>query len=357
MLKGNKGDWSEVYSFLRLLVDGTIDSANEDLTPIEGQSYRVLEIFREGIRFVRQDEFVELYRNSVQIGTCGYELLREKLSFFWAELVDGVGKSFECPTGEMLLAYLSQKNLKAANDSKADLIVKLVDRRTYALPSLGFSIKSYVGNASTLFNGSHATKFIYEINGLNDSELPNLLEIANQPEQVKEFLVSNSDRIELTFSDMMDDCCKKNFNLVDTFFPFIFADAIKLHYYGKANKLSAICAALAEADPLHLDCAHFYEKKFKDFLVAVALGMEPKTIWDGEEQANGGYIVVKRDGSIVCYHIYDRKSFRDYLFMHTKIDTVSGAKFLNAGETDIDGVIYEKDGRYLINLNRQIRFC
>lgn len=357
MLKGNKGDWSEVYAFLYLLINGVVDSADDELVPVKGQNYTVLEIFREGVRFVRRDSHIELYRESVKIGTCDYGILKDKVSQFWNELIEGVGKTFECPTGEELLTYLSQKSLKASNDSKADLIVKLVDQRTYALPALGFSIKSYVGNASTLFNGSHATKFIYEINGIDNSDREHLKTMADKPDEVKHFLQTHSNRVELTFSDMMDDCCKNNFSLVDTFFPFIFSDAVKLHYFGLSNKLSDICSLLEQNDPLHLGCPFFYEKKFKDFLVAVALGMEPKTPWDGEEQANGGYIVVKRDGSIVCYHIYDRKSFRNYLFKHTKMDTVSGSKFLNAGETNTDGTVYEKDGRFLINLNRQIRFC
>ena len=357
MLKGSKGDWSEVYAFLKLLLYGELSRADADLLPISGQTFEVAEIVREGVRFVREETEIALFRGSVRIGSCSYEHIRFYLDLFWQELINGVGKTFECPTGDRALSYLAQTSLKASNDSKADIQVKMVDKTTQALQSLSFSIKSYVGNASTLFNGSHATKFIFEVTGLEETDLATLNSIYTDPEAVKAFLVENAPRIELSFFDMMDDCCRKNFGLIDTYFPFIFADAIKYHYLGKSNKFDEICNFLSSEDPLHIDNPAFYEKKFKDFLVAVALGMEPKTPWNGDEQANGGYIVVKRNGDIVCYNIIERDSFKAYLFKHCKLDTPSGTKFLNQGEEYPDGTIYKNDGRYLINLNRQVRFC
>ena len=94
-----------------------------------------------------------------------------------------------------------------------------------------------------------------------------------------------------------------------------------------------------------------------DFLVSVALGMEPAKPWNTIEEANGGYIVVKKDGDVACYNVYDRAEFRGYLLKHCKFDTPSSTKFLNAGETTPDGIIYIENGKAYINLNRQIRFC
>lgn len=45
--------------------------------------------------------------------------------------------------------------------------------------------------------------------------------------------------------------------------------------------------------------------------------MTPERHWEGEEDANGGYIVVKQDGSVVCYHIYNRTDFEQYLYDYT----------------------------------------
>lgn len=40
----------------------------------------------------------------------------------------------------------------------------------------------------------------------------------------------------------------------------------------------------------------------KVLLIDVALGMTPAKEWNGRYDANGGYIVIRKDGEIVCYH-------------------------------------------------------
>ena len=58
----------------------------------------------------------------------------------------------------------------------------------------------------------------------------------------------------------------------------------------------------------------FYVHKFKQLLIAFALGMTPSEQWKGRYDANGGYIVVREDGEVVCYHFYERNELEDYLF-------------------------------------------
>ena len=65
--------------------------------------------------------------------------------------------------------------------------------------------------------------------------------------------------------------------------------------------------------------------------------------------ADGGYIIVKKDGDVVAYHIYNRNSFEDYLLDNTCFERASTQKHDYAH-------IYENDGKMYINLNAQIRF-
>lgn len=44
-----------------------------------------------------------------------------------------------------------------------------------------------------------------------------------------------------------------------------------------------------------------YAYKIKQFLLAFALGMTVSSPWDGCFNANGGYIVVKKDGDVIGY--------------------------------------------------------
>ena len=50
MLKGNKGEWSEVYVLLRLLADGKIYAADSELNKIEDVYFPIIKIIREEIR-------------------------------------------------------------------------------------------------------------------------------------------------------------------------------------------------------------------------------------------------------------------------------------------------------------------
>ena len=56
-------------------------------------------------------------------------------------------------------------------------------------------------------------------------------------------------------------------------------------------------------------------------MTIIALGMMPASQWKGKYEATGGYIIVKEDGDILCYHIYNRNEFREYLYNNTKFDT------------------------------------
>ena len=46
-LTGNKGEWSEIYVLLRLLADGRIYAADENLQRLENVYFPILKIIRE----------------------------------------------------------------------------------------------------------------------------------------------------------------------------------------------------------------------------------------------------------------------------------------------------------------------
>jgi len=77
--------------------------------------------------------------------------------------------------------------------------------------------------------------------------------------------------------------------------------------------------------------------------------MMPSKVWSGEYDATGGYLVIKEDGDILCYHIYNKNEFEDYLYNNTKLETASSSRHKF-------GTIYETNGKLYFNLNLQIRF-
>lgn len=78
--------------------------------------------------------------------------------------------------------------------------------------------------------------------------------------------------------------------------------------------------------------------QLKKLLVEIALGLMPATPWEGCYEVNGGYLVVRRDGEVLCYHFYDRNRFEDFLFYNTQFDTPSASRW-NFGELSEDGVL------------------
>lgn len=77
--------------------------------------------------------------------------------------------------------------------------------------------------------------------------------------------------------------------------------------------------------------------------------MMPSKKWNGKYDANGGYLVVKKDGEILCYHFYDKNRFEDFLFKNA---------YLERGKTRRHGYAFlyrGDDGNVYFKLNLQIR--
>ena len=77
--------------------------------------------------------------------------------------------------------------------------------------------------------------------------------------------------------------------------------------------------------------------------------MTPASIWDGTYQATGGYIIVRKDGEVLCYHIYNHNEFQEYLYNNTRFETAISSRYEF-------GNIYTQNGKNYIKLNLQIRF-
>ena len=50
MIKGNKGEWSELYVLLRLLAYGRIYAADDQVKKIENVYFPILKIMREEVK-------------------------------------------------------------------------------------------------------------------------------------------------------------------------------------------------------------------------------------------------------------------------------------------------------------------
>ena len=78
--------------------------------------------------------------------------------------------------------------------------------------------------------------------------------------------------------------------------------------------------------------------------------LKPSKEWKGRYDANGGYLVVRKDGEIVCYHFYNRNDIEDYLYHNTRFERGSRTRH------NFGSLFREEDGDVYIRLNLQIRF-
>lgn len=143
-----------------------------------------------------------------------------------------------------------------------------------------------------------------------------------------------------------------NLTLIDSLLPDILAELVYRFFSSNDTKCIDLVNHLSNENPLCFNTQSnhpFYSYKMKRFLTDIALGMMPSRVWRGEFDATGGYLVVKDDGDILCYHIYNQNEFEDYLLNNTKLETASSTRH------DF-GTIYSENRVLYFKLNLQIRF-
>ena len=111
----------------------------------------------------------------------------------------------------------------------------------------------------------------------------------------------------LEFVDVCNPNFKENLEMIDSHMPLIIAEMIKGYYLGFGKNISQLTEYIKLINPLKKSkSSHFYEHKIQELLRAIAFGMQPAKLWTGNYEAHGGYIIVKENGELACYHTYDR---------------------------------------------------
>lgn len=356
MISGNKGEWSEIYALFKLLGDKQLFAGDADLNKVEELFYPIIKIIRNesggNFEYALNDDLV------IILG--GKEELRIPVSTFIdqsAILLAKIKKStgaFSIPETEEFMTAINCHTLKAKSTSKTDIRIVIHDQRINQTAELGFSIKSQLGGEATLLNAGKTTNFIYKLDNFNPTveEVSEINEIDTRSKIKDRIAAINEKGGSLTFTTLEQNIFKNNLVLIDSLLPNILAEIIKTFFTSNLSTIEDLTANINQINPLNYDTqfAHtFYDYKIKRFLTDVALGMTPSKVWTGIYDATGGYLIIKENGDILCYHIYNRNQFEDYLFANTKLETASSTRHEF-------GKIYDANGQLFFKLNLQIRF-
>lgn len=383
MLQGNKGDWSELYVFAKLLADGKLFQSDIHLLKDENNFYEVVKAYREGansnLEFDRKEN-IFLYEVSKDhkdlVGNFTLDYLKESATILFNGIINGKGKSFEIPEAEDFLVSAKIQKLTAKVTSKSDIRLRIYDHRLAKETDLGFSIKSLLGGDSTLFNTGVGNNFVYSIQSPKKFAIDEFNKATYKPKngiskityRLQQLITEFSSTIK--FKNVQSPQLWRNLKMVDGDLPDILAFCLMFRWIDRTPNLSELVDILEKRDPLNFYNGEqseqkLYDYKLKKFLAECAMGMTSETPWHGIYDATGGVIICKQDGDIVCFHIYDFNLFREYLINNTKFEQPStGEDENNPGyprtikgtKKYYYGWLYEENDELLFKINLQIRF-
>ena len=340
---GNKGEWSETYVLLHILSTGKLYASDNKGHKNDKLYYCVNKVIRQDNEYIIGDDDIWYGSPEKHIPKSRFkenaELVRSKMltekSSFSIEPVDDFLTSIGCT------------QFKSGARNKSDIVLEIHDPRTSTDHVLGFSIKSAFGSKPTLLNASRSTNFTFRLEGDMSDDLASL---ANEIESKNERYKSLRDAgVEFKFDKVDEPIFQENLELIDSRLPEIVAQMLLLYYVDGIHDISEQAGMMERTNPLGFDGTHvpYYHYKIKKLLSASALGMVPKTVWSGLEDATGGIIIAAEEP--VCFHIYNRNEFEEYLLEMTKLDSPSSSRHkYSFVEKDEEG--------YYVKLNLQIRF-
>lgn len=352
---GNVGEWSELYTLAFLLVNGGAYAADENQNSIHETFYKVLEIFLAdklpdieiGYRINPNDISIEKGKNF--FASVSKSEIESRLTTFFSDLsVTQSSPTFTLDSGSSLLQILGKNSISASSAHKTSDLELIYEEITSKLPSprIGFSIKSQLGAASTLLNASGSTNFIFRVVPPAAAQ-----ENLKYPEMKSGAVRANMRLLSdlgyrFDFDSIDSENFTNNLELIDSSMPKYLAHLLITAYSNSPTKMSEVSQlAFSAEDPTSKQRIF----KIKQFLGAVAMGLRPAGHWDGDVTKFKGLIVVKVDGDVVFYYLYNLTAFQEFLYNSVKFEVPSTTRHKF-------GTIYREGDSDFIKLNLQIRF-
>jgi DNA (cytosine-5)-methyltransferase 1 len=348
----NKGEWTELLVFIKLLLEKQIFLSDEKLNA-NGNYFKINKVTTHNldVEFLLSNLSTITIKNKdnrseKQINIA--DIISPAIINLLMSKIKDSSQTFEILEFNIIQDALGFNVIKGGNSNqKADILLD-IENDLILKESEGFGIKSYLGSKPTLLNASGNTNFVFKINSLNKSYLDEINAI-DTATKVKDRL----NRIEelggkLEYIGAEKDTMDFNLKMVDSEMPLIIGKILLCFYKERISSLTEITKKLLIGNK-NDDDGILLKSKIKKLLVDVLLGFFAGSKWNGAYESNGT-IVMKNNGDCLGFHIIEMENLKNYLFENIKLDTPSTTRHRF-------GKLYlEKDGGLYFKLNLQLRF-
>lgn len=274
-LSGNKGEWSEIYAFLRLLEIKKLYAADSQLNKKDDMFYNIINIIRTEpvgkleFRINRTEDTITVFNtdDSTELLTLPCSEFKNAADRLYCEIIETNASAFALPDTEEFLDTLNIGVLKAKSTDKADIRIKIHDINTGYETVQGFSIKSRLGSPSTLVNAGKTTNFVFEVTGNIDDAVAQEFNTCSKKFKDR-FEVLAQNNCDISYHSMENDVFESNLQLIDGDLPKICGYMLKEYYSSGINTVKSSLESLSVHNPIGYDLSKghpFYEYKFKKF--------------------------------------------------------------------------------------------
>lgn len=352
--EATKKEWSEIYTFFRILSDGYVSIGTPDAKN-SNTRWRVAMVQREEHDGPRQ-YYIEKEEIHIVSEKETRSFPREDFGIVAGLIFNAIKSSSEdeatSPEGvEEFLDAIGIFNLEARTNDRTDISIAFWHPQA---PLTGFNIRSRMGKMNPLLDGGRSANLKFELSGVKFAvPTVNKVNALDSPDEVADrmMLIERLGGV-LKYSDVADRVFRSNLSMIDLHFPRLLAEMLRIMQLDAITRVNELTDVIKTTNPLKIkdeliNKHGFYEYKVKQFLMALALGMRPAKIFNGTDSAIEGILLVNGNGEVLCYHKSDKENFENFLFQNTRFEK-------GAIEKDKYGYLERENGIYYFKLNAKI---
>lgn len=347
----NKGEWSELYTFLYLIDNPNLVVVDENLQQLNNTTFKILKFLlanKTKYNLFHKNKVIKILPNGVSKEyDIGYISSQQRVLLQKIMAHKSAKGAFEISEIQPLIDDLLDGNkLKGSSKVKGDLKSIVFDNIRNNNFYISYNIKSNLGAGATLLNASSHTNFIYEITNINDSIMDESNNIKTRKKLIDKCNFLKSNGAIFNFIKTESNVFGNNLKLIDSNLDEILAKMLILSYEENIKDIKVLLSLIIN----NVTSETYYKKKIGDFANAVTFGMRASKIWDGTNEVNGGMLIVTKTGEVYLLDLIYFKSMVDkYLIDNIKLDSPSSTRYKMFE-------IYKENNKYYFKLNLQIRF-